>query len=61
MDSMIRQKDMPPEDEFPSSQRGYIYQVIYYWGGVKAIANSFRKNEAAGPKQKQCSCVDVSG
>ena len=25
------------------------------------INNSFRKNEAAGPKQKQCSVVNVSG
>ena len=27
----------------------------------KAITNSSRKNEAAGPKQKQWSVVDVSG
>ena len=27
----------------------------------KAITNSFRKNEAAGSKQEQCSVVDVSG
>ena len=25
------------------------------------ITNSFRKSEAAGPKQKRCSVVDVSG
>ena len=27
----------------------------------RAITNSSRKNEVAGPKQKQCSVVDVSG
>ena len=27
----------------------------------KAITNNSRKNEAAGPKQKLCSAVDVSG
>ena len=26
-----------------------------------AITNCFRKNEEAGPNQKQCSVVDVSG
>ena len=27
----------------------------------RAIINSFKKNEVAGPKRKQCSVVDVSG
>ena len=36
--------------------------VQYAPGGEqKAIANSFRKNEAAGPKWIRCSVVDVSG
>ena len=26
----------------------------------RAVTNSSRKNEVAGPKQKQCSVVDVS-
>ena len=57
MDSIKRQKDMTPEDEFPRSE------------GVpcatreeqRAISNSSRKNGATGPKQEQCSVVDVSG
>ena len=29
--------------------------------GQRAIGNSSRKNEVAGPKRNQCSVVDVSG
>ena len=50
MDSMKRQKDMTPEDE-PHRSEG----VQYATGEERrAITNSSRKNEAAGPKQKQC-------
>ena len=50
MDSMKRQKDMVPEDE-PHRSEG----VQYATGEERrAITNSSRKNEAAGPKQKQC-------
>ena len=48
-----RQKDITPEDE---SQGGKIIGEER-----KAITNSSRKNEVAGPKQKWCSVVDVSG
>ena len=36
---------------------------VQYATGEKqtAITNSSRKNEEAGPKQKQCPAVDVSG
>ena len=57
MDNMERQKDMTPEDELPRSES------VQYASGEeqKAITNSSRKNEAAGPKQKSCLVVDVSG
>ena len=53
MNSVRRQKEMPLEDE----------PHIFHMTGEeqRAIMNSSRKNEAAGPKQKQCSVVDVSG
>ena len=48
---------MTLEDEPPSSEG-----VQYATGEEqKATANSSRKNEAAGPKWKECSGVDVSG
>ena len=57
MNSMKRQTDMTPEDEPPRSE-----EVLYASGEEwRAITNSSRKNEAAGPKQKQHSVVDVSG
>ena len=48
---------MKPEDEL-SRMEGFQYAT-----GEKhrAITNSFRKNEAARPKQKQCLAVDMSG
>ena len=57
MNSMKRQKDMILEEE-PLRLGG-----VQYATGEKqrAIANSSRKNEAVGPKQKQCSIVDVPG
>ena len=57
MDSMKRQKDMTPEDEPPRST-GVQYATGEAW---RAITNNFRKKEAAGPKWKQHSVVDVSG
>ena len=54
MDSMKRQKHITLENETSRS------------AGVQCTTgeeqrNSSRKNEEAGPKQKQCSVVDVSG
>ena len=54
MNSMKRQKDMIPEDE-PLRSVGVQYAT------GEEQRNSSRKNEEAGPKQKQCSVVDVSG
>jgi len=54
---MKRQKYMTLEDEPPR-----LKGVQYATGEEqKAITNSSRKNEADGPKQKQCLFVDVSG
>ena len=54
---MRRQKDMTPEDEPPRSE-----DVQDTTGEEqRSITNSSRKNEAAGPKQKQCSDGNVSG
>ena len=57
MNNMKRKKDMTPEDKPPTSEG------VQYATGEKqrAITNSSRKNEAVGPKQKQCSIVDVPG
>ena len=57
MSSKKRHKEMKPEDEL-SRMEGFQYAT-----GEKhrAITNSFRKNEAARPKQKQCLAVDMSG
>ena len=54
---MKRQKYMTPEDEPPR------WEVVQYGTGEewRAITNISRKNEAAGPKQKRCSVVNVSG
>ena len=54
---MKRQKDTTPEVE-PLRSEGIQYATGEEW---RAITNSSRKNEAAGPKQKQHSVVDVSG
>ena len=57
MNSMERQKDMMPEAEPPRSE-----SVQYATGEEqRAITNISRKNEAAGPKWKWRSVVDVSG
>ena len=48
---------MTPEDE-PSRSEGAQYATGEEW---RAITNSSRKNEAAGPKWKQPLVVDVSG
>ena len=57
VNSMKRQKYMTPEDEPPK------WEAVQYGPGEewRAITNSFRKNEAAGLKQKRCSVVNVSG
>ena len=57
MKGIKRQKDMTPEDE-PLWLEG-----VQCVTGEKqrAITNNFRKKEAAGPKWKQHSVVDVSG
>ena len=54
MSSMKRQKEMKQEDEL-SRMDGFQCAT------GKDHTNSSRKNEAARPKQKQCSAVDVSG
>ena len=48
MKSMKRQKDMIPEDEPPRSE-SVQYATGEEW---RAITNSSRKKEAAGPKRK---------
>ena len=57
MNSMKKQKDTTPKHEPPMSEG--VQQAI--GKEQKAVMNSFRKNEAAGPKQKQHLVVDVSG
>ena len=54
---MKRQKDMTPEDELPRSGG-----VQYATGEEqRAVGNSSRKNDVAGPKQERHSVVNVSG
>ena len=56
MDSVHRQKDTILEGEPPRSEG-----VQYATGEEqRAVTNSFSKNEAAGPKWKQCCDLDVS-
>ena len=57
MNSMKKQKDMIPENERLRSERVQYATVEKQ----RAITNSSRKNEASGPKRKQCSVMDVSG
>ena len=57
MSSMKRQKDMTPEDE-PLRSEGVHYATGKEW---RAVTNSSRKNEVAGPKWKWHLVVDVSG
>ena len=57
INSMKRQTYMTPEDEPPRSE-GVQYVTGEQW---RAITNSSRKKEAAEPKQKWRSVVDVSG
>ena len=54
MNSMKRKKDMTPEDE-PHRSEGIQYAT---GEEQKAITNSSRKNEEAGPTQK---VVNMSG
>ena len=56
MGSMKRQKDMTPEDEPPGQKRGRAIGVEQ-----RTDIDSSRQNEVAGPKQKQCLVVDISG
>ena len=56
MGSMKKQKDMTPEDELPRS-KCVQYATREEW---RAIINSFRKNETAGPSRND-TVVDVSG
>ena len=57
MNCIKRQKDMTPNDDLPR-----LEGVQYAPGGEqRTITNRSRKNGAAGPKQKLCSSVDVSG
>ena len=57
LDSKKGQKDIASEDEPPRSE-GVQYATGEEW---RAVTNSSRKNEVAGPKQKLHSVVDVSG
>ena len=50
MDSMKRQKGMTWEDESPRL-KGVQYAI---GGKQRAITNSSRKNEMAGPKEEPC-------
>ena len=54
MNSMKRQKDRTPEDEFPRSV-GAQYATGDQW------RNKSRKNEETQPKQKQHPVLDVTG
>ena len=61
MDSMKRQKNMTLEDEPsppPPRSEGVQYATGEEW---RAITNSFRKSEVAGPKWKWHSAVSVFG
>ena len=56
MNSMKRKKERTLKDELPRS-----VGVQYATGEEqRVITNSSRKNEAAGPKQKQHSALDMS-
>ena len=57
MDSMKRQKGMTWEDESPRL-KGVQYAI---GGKQRAITNSSRKNEMAGPKEEPCLAVDEPG
>ena len=57
MNTTKRGKDMKPEEE-PHRLEGVQYTSGEEW---RATTNSSRKNEAAEPKWKGCSSVDVSG
>ena len=54
MNNVKRQKDKTLKEELPRS-------VDSQCGTGEAWRNSFRKNEEAEPKQKQCPVVDVTG
>ena len=57
MNDMKRQNDMTLEDQPPR-----LDDVQYATGEEwRAITSSYRKDKVTGPKQKQCSVVDVSG
>ena len=57
MNSMKRQDDMTPEDQPPR-----LEDVQYATGEEqRAVGNSSRKNDVAGPKQERHSVVNVSG
>ena len=57
MNSMKRQKDGILKDELPRSV-GIRYATGEEW---RAVTNSSKKNEVAGPKYKQRGVVNVSG
>ena len=54
MNCIKRQKDMTPKEKSSRSEG------VQYATGERTTTISPRKNEKAGPKQKQCSIVDVS-
>ena len=57
MNNMKRQKELALKDESPR-----LAGVQYATGEDQRVkTNSSRKNEEAGPKQKQHSVMDVSG
>ena len=49
---------MTPQDGTRPRSEDVQYATREEW---RAITSSSRKNEVVGPKQKQCSVVDVSG
>ena len=57
MNRIKRQKDITLKDE-PSRLEDVQYATGREW---REITNSSRNNKVAGPKQKHCSVVDVSG
>ena len=57
MNSMERQKDRTLYDEHPKL-KGVQYATAQE---QRVIATGSNKNEVTGPRQEQCSAVDVSG
>ena len=55
VDSMKRRKDLTPEDDLPGSES--VFMLLMKSKGQLLLAS---ESEAAGPKRKLCSFVDMS-